>query len=284
MTIKSVKEAYEYLYSLTLSDSSFKFRGQANFKWTLVPSIYRFDGFKRYQTVQFEDFILKAKPPKAIPPLTFTDFELEWLMICQHYEIPTRLLDWTSDILIALYFACSGELEKDGALFVCNKNEYPLFSSFKDQLMETQRLAFISTSVNNPRMRAQSGCFMIWGHSPLTQGETETYDLWEYHKKESKSYFLHKLRIPSKFKKDILRQLEQIYSINYNNLYLKNGYLERTYHSKFAELKERTRLMTLYITDADSLSKREEQIARSYFKINCRNMLGECISLRKIKT
>ena len=38
----------------------------------------------------------------------------------QHYGFPTRLLDATSNPLVALYFACAGknESEKDGAVYV----------------------------------------------------------------------------------------------------------------------------------------------------------------------
>lgn len=282
MEIKSVTEAFEFLYNLSLNNSDFRFRGQASFEWTLIPSIYRFNDFQRYQTVQFETNILQAKPPNPNPPLTYTKFELEWLMICQHYGVPTRLIDWTADILIALYFACSNEQNNDGALFVCNQNDYPMFASYKDKIMETQKLAFVSTTVNNPRMRAQSGSFMIWGHSPLNDEMTESYDLWEYHKQEDKCHFLEKIRIPYKFKKIILEQLDKIYSINYDNLYLKNGYLEKTYFSRFQKLKEDSRLMTLYVTDADRLTKIEETQARSMFRIDCRNMFGGCIRLSKI--
>jgi hypothetical protein len=45
---------------------------------------------------------------------------LSWLMIMQHYGVPTRLLDWTESVLVALYFAVSGQFEKDGELWAMN--------------------------------------------------------------------------------------------------------------------------------------------------------------------
>lgn len=41
----------------------------------------------------------------------------------------------------------------------------------------------------------------------------------------------------------------------------------------YNKLKEQSRLMPLYKTDADHLSKSEEKIARSFFRIDCRNMI-----------
>jgi hypothetical protein len=282
MEIISTSQALSYLYKLSLNQTNFRFRGQADSDWPIKPSIYRFSNFYRYQTTIFEKHILEAKPQKPNPPLTHTEFELEWLMICQHYEIPTRLLDWTSDILSALFFACYGdkEISENGALYICNQNEYPFFHNYNESLDNRQELAFVSTNVINPRMRTQSGCFMMWGHSPI-DNTTETYDLLQYQQLKGNSFFLEKLIIPSRSKKQILYELESIYSISHESLYQINGYLENKYKLYFSLLKENARLMTLYMTDADQLNKIEEEKARSLFRIECRNMFGNCMNLRK---
>jgi hypothetical protein len=284
MEIKSTSDALTFLYSLSLNESSFRFRGQSDYTWTLKPSIYRYNDFKRYQTVQHEKNLLLVKPKNPNPPLTHTTYDIEWLMICQHYGIPTRLIDWSTDILTALFFACSDEtkFDNDGALFVCNQNDYPLFAAYNDYIMEVQKLAFVSTNVINPRLRIQSGSFMIWGHSPLDENETESYDLWQYHVKNGNSLFLEKICIPKNSKRSILDELKNIYSISNDSIYLINGYLERTYKSQFDTLKENARLMTLYTTDADRLSNEEEIKARSMFRIECRNMIGGCIRINKM--
>lgn len=276
MNINSTADILKYIYELDKQNSSFRFRGQANYNWTLEPTIYRFNSLKRYQTVEYERNVMLFRPPNSNPPLTFTSYEIEWLMLCQHYGVPTRLLDWSTDVLTSLFFACNSEDDKteDGAFFICDYNDYPIFSDYDCKINQYQELSFVNTSIINPRLRAQSGCFMLWGHAPLDRNKTtDGYDLWEYKKANKRDLFLKKLRIPYKSKPKVLNELKEIFSISENNLFLNNSFLFKKFGKNFSELKENARLMTLYKTDAERLTSKEEKKARSFFKVDCKNML-----------
>lgn len=94
------------------------FRGQSNDSYDLVPGIYR-KGDKEFthlinESVMYRDIISKS-------PSDFNNKNtLESLTLMQHYGLPTRILDITSNALVALYFACCNNFEKNGKVYVFN--------------------------------------------------------------------------------------------------------------------------------------------------------------------
>ena len=108
----------------------FWFRGQSNFEWELVPGVFRKDLSNDYLYDEYNMLMeLRILYPDEFNKCSTT---LEWLVLVQHYGLPTRILDWTESILIALYFASQDE-QVDGRLAVLKPDQLNSHSSMSRQ-------------------------------------------------------------------------------------------------------------------------------------------------------
>lgn len=280
--IKDIKEIVSFIKQIE-KNKNLCFRGQLDSTWKIEPSITR--QLQNYQMVIYEDFLLESKLDKEeIKELNLqleTDSEYEWLMLCQHYGVPTRLLDWTRNILVALFFACYDEkntcTNKDGVIFICDSSDYTNNVIHDTNLRESHELNFIEPSIQNPRIEAQKGCFMIWGYE-----DTKKYHLEKYIKiNKNKKYFLSKLLINSSYKKIFLEQLDKEYGINKDTIYANEI---KTNEKEWEKKKKALNILSLYTTQCtEEIEKNYEEKIFESFNLRFKNAFGECVSLRTLK-
>ncbi|WP_053957616.1 FRG domain-containing protein [Inediibacterium massiliense] len=131
-----IDNIYDYLKIINMCETekqqdrfnlakNFLYRGVTNKEWKLEPSL-GFNNLVFYESRMIFDF-LELRPDEF---KNMDDFNIIAKM--QHYGLPTRLLDFTMNPLIALYFACcdTNGYDVDGKIYIAlpygndNMNDY----------------------------------------------------------------------------------------------------------------------------------------------------------------
>lgn len=124
---------YSTRFLNTEASTSLVFRGAADSEYDLKPSIGRDtekhakNGIETLERLLMDEFKRLATAELDKVPETPWD----WLFLAQHYGVPTRLLDWSTNPLVALYFAVEKYDDKDGLIYYTQasiQDRYELFS------------------------------------------------------------------------------------------------------------------------------------------------------------
>lgn len=86
------------------------YRGQADISWNLSPSLCRSGLF------HVENLLMREL--YHVCPEEFGNDRFDNLVKMQHFGLPTRLLDVTTNPLVALYFACNKLNNNNGTVFI----------------------------------------------------------------------------------------------------------------------------------------------------------------------
>lgn len=252
ITISNISEYLDCIKNCQTSKDKVQFtqsnvfyRGEANLEWKLQPAVFRESKNKeRYDEYK----LIKLATAKSWSYVRSTDSFLERLIMFQHYGLKTRLFDITSNPLVALYFAVSGEPEKHGRVIYgyCNNNYNNEIAEIVARIVSTtdkdwmggpmfyleQWLAsvkhgkeidilrfedllckplYVFPPLNSPRISAQNGAFLM---APLLakQGIGLVYRTdYEFSQGKDDSFFENEeIVIESDNKSAILEELELI--------------------------------------------------------------------------
>ena len=149
------------------------------------------------------------------------------LFLARHHGLPTRLLDWTANVLFALHFSCATHVESDGQLWAFRQrsystvrdafeltrhgSEYELFNSANAE----RSVKIVHPVFNSGRLIAQDGGFTL--HSdPWTP--LERLAGVEFAEDALDVESLYSWQIPKESKPGILRELSGL-GINHRSMF-----------------------------------------------------------------
>ncbi|UJP06731.1 MAG: FRG domain-containing protein [Nitrosomonas sp.] len=189
-----------------LADSSeglFIYRSEDSTEYTLKPKLgrYSFDEFLNWPDA--ENTLLNTFKRKSVPYLvTRPRTEMQWLALAQHHGLATRLLDWTENPLVALYFAISNcDLDQDRVFYALQTNEFDYIDDTENPFGFSKVVLHEPIHVS-PRITSQRGIFTI--HPNPAQ--------------RFKSKFLRSWIIPKKYTIKLLVDLDAL-GVNAESIY-----------------------------------------------------------------
>jgi type I restriction enzyme M protein len=168
-SLKSVEDALSWIAKLPNGTSKAIFRGQTR-QWALLPNLFRdrpidglrrIGGFKNLQARILDQFKSRAYPFLSVIPQT----ELDWLVLAQHHGCPTRLLDWTGNPLVGLFFASEKDEGADGVLWSITGFEWFVHNTPNEVLSSFQKAFVYAPKHITARIAAQAAGFTVHAFS-----------------------------------------------------------------------------------------------------------------------
>lgn len=158
-TVSELSEFVRQIEILGLISEPYLFRGQP-IKGNLIPGIARRKNTTN-TTVREKKYIeqIKLMGHSYLPGGDST--ELDILVIAQHNGLETRLLDWTSNPLTALWFACADKKQGDVYVYALDAAKLLLEKVYQEDPFKQIKTRVFQPRLNNKNIIAQDGWFTL---------------------------------------------------------------------------------------------------------------------------
>ncbi len=141
-------------WGVSQAEANLYFRGVSRANHTLLPRLYRAENSSLEEETLFYRFQVQALSHLSQRPLN----DWEWYFIAQHYGLPTRLLDWTENLFVALYFALYDVVRNKSFEEVISSQTTPLPES--SETPDSPVIWILDADDLNDKITGQACCYI----------------------------------------------------------------------------------------------------------------------------
>lgn len=236
MSTKTIRNIADFLEAFDKDVVPMMFRGQSK-DWALIPSLGRLrkkirDGYEDWKTLQRDMVERFAKYARPLLDSIPDNYE-EWLAHAQHHGVPTRLLDWTTNPLKALFWAVEDRRYErvGGVVWAFDPAFWQDDGLTPRSIPDDELIPFLPPQVNS-RVIAQDACFVAF---PAPENKKLLSPMNKIGAYPKSIHSLEKIIIPATVKRIIRIELRAL-GITHRSLFPDLDGLAREINSELNEI------------------------------------------------